>query len=98
MPEGIGLVLAGGGARGAYEVGVLSVLLPWLEKRHSQRPDVIVGTSVGALNASYLAAHANEPSKQVVEGGCEAWRTISYRDVLEPLLSIDELAVVGRLA
>ena len=44
MPESIGLVLAGGGARGAYEVGVLSVLLPWLERRHGQRPDVIVGT------------------------------------------------------
>jgi NTE family protein len=48
MPESFGLVLAGGGARGAYEVGVLSVLLPWLDRRHGQRPDVIVGTSVGA--------------------------------------------------
>jgi NTE family protein len=98
VPESIGVILAGGGARGAYEVGVLSVLLPWLEKQHGQRPDVIVGTSVGALNASFLAAHANEPTEQVVEEGCDAWRKIRYRDVLEPLLSIRELAVVGRLA
>jgi NTE family protein len=33
----VGLVLAGGGARGAYELGVLSVLLPALEAR-GERP------------------------------------------------------------
>ena len=44
-------MLAGGGARGAYELGVLSVLLPLLEKR-GERPDIVVGTSVGALNAA----------------------------------------------
>ena len=35
--ETVALVLAGGGARGAYEVGVLSVLLPALDAR-GQRP------------------------------------------------------------
>lgn len=99
MPESIGLVLAGGGARGAYEIGVLSVLLPWLEEEHSQRPDINVGTSVGALNAAYLAAHADEEdTAAVMEEGCEAWRGIGYRDVLAPILSIGELTTVGRLA
>ena len=98
VPESIGLVLAGGGARGAYEIGALSVLLPWLEKTHSQRPDIIVGTSVGALNAVYLAAHAREDTAKLVGEGCEKWRKICFRDVLAPILSIDELATVGRLA
>ena len=49
------LVLAGGGARGAYEVGALSVLLPALVVA-GQRPSVLVGTSVGTINITYLAA------------------------------------------
>jgi NTE family protein len=79
------LVLAGGGARGSYEIGVLSVLLPALEA--SERPQIIVGTSVGAINAAYLAAHADEPTVQIVEGGLELWRKISYGSVLKPLVS-----------
>jgi len=53
VPDGgkVGLVFAGGGARGAYEAGVMAELLPDLERR-DQRPDVIVGTSVGAINAA----------------------------------------------
>jgi NTE family protein len=98
VSESIGLVLAGGGARGAYEIGVLSTLLPWLEKEHGQRPDVFVGTSVGALNAAFLAAHAHEDTASLVEQACETWRQIGYRDVLAPIVSIDELTTVGRLA
>ena len=45
--ERVGLVLSGGGARGAYEAGVLSVLVPVLEAR-GECPTIIVGTSVGA--------------------------------------------------
>lgn len=98
MPDSIGLVLAGGGARGAYEVGALSVLLPWLDERRGQRPDVIVGTSVGALNAAYLAANAHEDTATLIEGGLSTWRQIRYRDVLAPLLSVGELAAVTRFA
>ncbi len=78
-------MLAGGGARGAYEIGALSVLLPALKA--SERPRIIVGTSVGAINAAYLAAHADEPADQIVAGGLELWRKISYRSVLKPLVS-----------
>ena len=55
MPDQpIALVLAGGGARGAYEAGVLSVILPALPA--DQRPNLIVGSSVGAVNGAYIAA------------------------------------------
>jgi NTE family protein len=81
----VALVLAGGGARGAYEIGVLSVLLPALEP--SERPQIIIGTSVGAINAAYLAANADESADDVAAGGLALWREISYRRVLEPLVS-----------
>lgn len=81
-------MLAGGGARGAYEIGVLSVLLAELEE--DEQPQIIIGTSVGAINAAYLAAHADQSPKQQVEGGLDLWREISYGRVLKPLLSISE--------
>jgi predicted acylesterase/phospholipase RssA len=51
----VGLVIAGAGARGAYEMGALSVLLPWL-REHGRSPRIIVGTSAGAMNAVLVAA------------------------------------------
>jgi NTE family protein len=81
-------VLAGGGARGAYEIGALSVLLPALEP--NQRPQIIIGTSVGAINAAYLAAHADEPAAKAAEAGIELWREITYSRVLSPLVSPGE--------
>ena len=68
-------MLSGGGARGAYEVGVVSVLLPELERR-GERPRVILGTSVGAINAAYLAANAHLDAETVVEGLLSHWREI----------------------
>jgi NTE family protein len=81
-------VLAGGGARGAYEIGALSVLLPELEE--NEQPRIVVGTSVGAINAAYLAANASQPPEQLVQGGLGLWREISYGRVLKPLLSMSE--------
>ena len=61
-----GMVLAGGGARGAYEIGVLIYLREKLSKRlgHEIPIDVITGTSVGAINAAFIASTINEPKKQ----------------------------------
>jgi len=53
------LVLSGGGARGAYQVGVLKAVADWLPA-HAPCPfEVLVGTSAGALNAAALAARAH---------------------------------------
>jgi NTE family protein len=53
------LVLPGGGARGAYQVGVLKAINEVLAKGHNPFP-VICGTSAGAINAAVLASHAHE--------------------------------------
>ena len=86
----VGLVLAGGGARGAYEVGVLAELLPYLEER-GERPGVIVGTSIGALNGAYLAATAHLPAEKSIDEGLKLWREVTYRDICDPLVSTGEL-------
>lgn len=60
-PPRTALVLAGGGARGAYQVGVLRGLqeLGVLEPSVSGL-DVFVGSSAGAINSTMLAAHAGD--------------------------------------
>ena len=59
----VALVLAGGAARGAYEVGVIQHLVE--EVSHDLGLNVplpiLCGTSVGAINACTMAAYADEP-------------------------------------
>jgi NTE family protein len=57
------MILSGGGARGAYEVGVLWYVFDELSRLRGAPPkiDVLCGTSVGAINACYLAAHLADP-------------------------------------
>jgi NTE family protein len=89
------LVLAGGGARGAYEAGALSVLLPELERR-GERPTVYVGTSVGALNAALLASTRHLPAVEAVDWMLEVWRTLEKGKVIRPILSRGGPAALAR--
>lgn len=58
MSQKTGLILTGGGARAAYQVGVLKAIAEMLP-RHTQNPfPVICGTSAGAFNAVTLAVYA----------------------------------------
>ena len=55
-------MLSGGGARGAYEVGVLRYIRERL--RGDNRIDIITGSSIGAINGAYIAATADRPKAQ----------------------------------
>jgi NTE family protein len=59
-------VLAGGGARGAFQVGALRALL-----ERGERPQVVVGTSIGAWNGAMLA---REPSFATLDRLTDLWR------------------------
>ena len=87
----VGIVLSGAGARGAYEAGVLSVLLPLL--KGPDRPRIIVGTSAGALNAAMMAsaiAQLADPGKALTTNG---WEKIKPEKVFAaPWLSLLRLA------
>lgn len=82
----VGLVLSGGGARGAYQVGVLKALA---EALPGPIPfPVITGVSVGAINAAVLAEGADDfqASTEKLE---KLWRTMTsssvYRAEMVPL-------------
>ena len=81
-----GLVLTGGGARGAYQAGALAELLPALDAE-GRRPTVLCGASVGGLNAAALAATAHLPVTEQVDALVGAWRDLRQRDVLRPFAS-----------
>lgn len=59
----VAMILSGGGARGAYEVGVLWYIFDDLTRILGAPPkvEILCGTSVGAINACYLAAHLADP-------------------------------------
>ncbi len=59
------LVLSGGGARGAYEAGTLRYIFGPLARRLGKdiAPDVICGTSVGALTGAWVAAQGMDAAK-----------------------------------
>jgi NTE family protein len=64
-PQKIGLILTGGGARAAYQVGVLKAVAEFLPRRAPSPFQVICGTSAGALNAVTLAVNARHFRKGV---------------------------------
>lgn len=74
-----GIVLGGGGARGAYEVGVVSGIAQIIGRTHDGPLfDILCGTSVGAINAAYLAACADTHDHEIA--GLEAhWRGLELR-------------------
>ena len=70
-------MLTGGGARAAYQVGVLrqlSRVFPDLA------PDVLTGVSAGGINAAYLAAH-QESFAQKLENLVDFWSNLHIEDV-----------------
>lgn len=61
----IGLILTGGGARAAYQVGVLKAIAEFMPYRSRMPFDVVCGTSAGALNAVTLVVNARHFRKGV---------------------------------
>jgi NTE family protein len=65
MEQRVALILTGGGARAAYQVGVLKAIAEFLPRRAHCPFQIICGTSAGALNAATLAVNAGNFSMGV---------------------------------
>ncbi len=76
-----GLILSGGGARAAYQVGVLAAIAELLPQGASNPFPVIVGTSAGAVNAVSLASGALDFSA-AVQRLTEFWQGFRSHQVL----------------
>jgi NTE family protein len=76
------LVLSGGGARGAYEAGVIRYLRGELAETLGFQPriDILCGTSIGAVNACFLASTAEDPAGQG-EALVDIWRSLRLEEV-----------------
>ena len=72
-PGGTAFVLGGGGVLGAAEVGMLQALL-----EHGVRPDLVVGTSVGAINGAFVAA---DPTPCAVDRLRGLWEDLASQRV-----------------
>ena len=84
-------VLGGGGALGAVEVGMLGALL-----ERDITPDLVLGTSVGALNGAFVA---QDPTPDVVDRLTGLWETVaaSSREVYgdRPLRAVRRAVATG---
>ncbi|MEP6783462.1 MAG: patatin-like phospholipase family protein [Acidobacteriota bacterium] len=77
QPLGLGLVLSGGGARAAYQVGVLRILA---REFPEAVPDILTGVSAGGINAAFLAARS-EPYQQKIDELAEMWSNLRIEEV-----------------
>src|SRR5262245_58815937 len=86
----LALVLSGGGARGAYEAGVLHYIRTMLPPAQRHRHfDIHSGASVGAINTCFLVATAHDHELQAVQLR-KLWENVRdeniYRTNLKALL------------
>jgi len=80
----VAIVLSGGGARGAYEAGVLAHLFESIYPRLAPgfEFDLVSGTSVGAIHAAYLASSAGLQGAARSQAILDTWCRMQVRDVL----------------
>jgi NTE family protein len=76
----VGLILSGGGARAAYQVGVLKAIAQMLPKGASNPFPIICGTSAGAINAAVLAIYATRFQEGVKRLGL-VWKNFRVHQV-----------------
>ena len=84
------LVLTGGGARAAYQVGVLNAIRELRGKRTGNPFPILCGTSAGAINATALAVHASDFGRAVRHID-RIWRGLHVQDVYR----VDPAALLG---
>ena len=80
-------VLSGGASLGAVQVGMLRAL-----DEAGVHPDLIIGTSVGAVNGAWLAGHPG----QGTEGLADIWRSLRRADVFPAEFMFGFLGFTGR--
>lgn len=88
-PDDLALVMTGGGARAAYQVG----LLRHLAKRFPElKIPILTGVSAGAINAAYLASHPGSLTDKV-EDLTRLWNGLT----VDKVFRVDSFSLIGHL-
>lgn len=83
LPGQVVLVLQGGGALGAYQLGVFEAM-----DASGIQPDWVIGTSIGAINAALIAGNAPAQRAQRI---AQFWRHVTER----PAVNVPGLPTTG---
>ena len=87
-PRRAAFVLSGGGSLGAVQAGMLQALA-----EHHVKPDLLIGTSVGAVNAAWIAARPDEEGAREL---CDIWLSLRRQDVFPISPWAGALGLIGR--
>jgi len=79
LPGKLGLVLSGGGSRTAYQAGALRAIAKILSEEND-RIEVIVGSSIGAVNTVVIGGCIHEGLEAAVDALNKLWRERTYRN------------------
>ena len=92
------IVFSGGGARGAYEAGVVRYLVDDLPKLLGKpiQFEILCGTSVGAIHACYMAGTAHQTDGRGARL-CDVWTSMRLEEIL-PISARDLLKIHAELA
>ncbi|MFQ8582593.1 MAG: patatin-like phospholipase family protein [Holdemania massiliensis] len=75
-------VLCGGGSRGAYEIGVWQTF-----RAAGMMPDIVTGTSIGALNGALIV-------QQDYEAALDLWENLRIDDVMKDGIDLELSAIM----
>ncbi|MDT5268635.1 MAG: Patatin-like phospholipase [Acidobacteriota bacterium] len=90
--ERIGIILAGGGAKGAYQAGAMKAIYEFLEEHNAHdRVKMMAGTSIGSWNALFWLADmvkdaGVDAEGRRIPGALESWwRGVSISEIIKPV-------------
>lgn len=88
--ERIGIILAGGGAKGAYQAGAMQAIYEFLEKHQAlHKVRMIAGTSIGSWNTLFwLAGMVKRPDENTPSVMEQWWNQVDVQSVIRPAVYI----------
>ena len=92
MSDDVAIIMSGAAARGAFQAGALSRVIPAL-RADGYRPSIFLGTSVGAINAAMWGSLAHLETDEAVDSMLRTWRSMDskgiYRHPVRTMLTGD---------
>ena len=88
----VALILTGGSAAGAFQIGALD----YLQRTLDYKFDIITGVSVGALNASFLAQYKKGEDEKAVEDLMALWLSIKTENIHKRWFTFGKLAALWK--